>query len=271
MTNAAPTPQEALHVARPLVEQVGAWLLTRFRAGPTSARAKADTSLVTAADEEADRRLRAGLQAAFPSLPVLSEEGETTWPSEATAGWVVDPLDGTTNFAAGVPLWGVSVAYVQDGRPVAGVVCFPPLGWTVTAWKGGGAWQGERRWQTRPTGPGEGHTALVALCSRAARQLRVLQPWKARVWGAATYDACAVASGQAVLAVGSRLKVWDLAAVWVIVQEAGGVWHPWAEGSTLPFPLRPGMDYAGQSFPMLAAASEGVLHRWRARVRPWQG
>ncbi|HEY57378.1 MAG TPA: inositol phosphatase [Anaerolineae bacterium] len=270
MTLPHPTPEKALAVARPLTEEVGRVLLARFVAGERTARQKADTTLVTEADREADRRLVEGLRAAFPGLPVLSEEGATRWPAAAPAGWVVDPLDGTTNFAVGWPIWGVSVAYVVEGWPVAGVLHYPTLGLTVTATRGG-AWMGKRRITVqRTTQPGGG--ALVALCSRTARRVRVLPPWKARISGCATYDFLSVAAGQTVAALHASPKVWDLAAVWLIVREAGGLWRPWGEARAgEPFPLHPGEDYASRAFPLLAAASEEALARLGRQLAPWAG
>ena len=265
-----PPPDEALKVAQALVEEVGQMLRARFAAGERTARPKADATLVTAADREADRRLVEGLQAAFPGLPVLSEEGTTRWPDDAHAGWVVDPLDGTTNFAVGWPLWGVSVAYVVEGHPVAGMLHYPTLDLTVTATRDGGAWLGERRLAVkRTTQPGD--VALVAIDSRAARRLRVLVPWKARISGCATYDFFSVAAGHAVAALHASPKVWDLAAVWLIVREAGGLWRPWDGEAQVraPFPLQPGEDYAWRSFPLLAAASEETLARLGRQLAPW--
>ncbi len=268
MTPPPPTPSAALRVAEALALEVGRDLLARFSARGQKARTKADASLVTAADQEADRRLSAGLRAAFPTLPVLSEEGETTWPVGATAGWVVDPLDGTTNFALGLPIWGVSVAYIQEGTPAAGVVHFPALGLTVTAVRDQGAWSARQRLRVRPN-PAPGGVALVALCSRTARRLRVLAPWKARVWGSATYEATTVALGQSVAALHASLKVWDVAAVWLIVREAGGLWRPWGGSAALPFPLTPGTDYAEQAYPLMAVAGEAMVDQLGERLRPW--
>ncbi len=267
MTPRPPAPAAALRVAQALATEVGRDLLARWAAGAAPAQVKADASLVTAADQEADQRLSAGLRAAFPHLPVLSEEGSTLWPAHAEAGWVVDPLDGTTNFALGAPIWGVSVAYVLAGAPAAGVVHFPALGLTVTAVRGQGAWAGERRLRVRP-GLAPGGVALVALCSRTARRWRVLAPWKARVWGSAAYEATTVALGLSVAALHASLKVWDLAAVWLIVREAGGLWLPWGGPTREPFPLAPGVDYAERAYALAAVAGEAVAAQLDERLQP---
>ena len=111
----------------------------------------------------------------------------------------------------------------------------------------------------------------MALCSRTARRLRVLAPWKARISGCATFDYLSVAAGQAVLAFHASPKVWDLAAVWLIVAEAGGLWRPWAGEQAMPFPLEPNTAYEQRAFPMLAAAGEAALALLPQRVAPWEG
>ena len=79
---------------------------------------KADGSLITACDRWSDEALVNGFSALAPGEFTLSEEGEKTCPS-SSAFWVVDPLDGTTNFAAGIPYWAISVARFVDGRPTS--------------------------------------------------------------------------------------------------------------------------------------------------------
>ena len=82
---------------------------------------KADGSLITACDRWSDATLVQGLAELFPREGVLSEEGEKRVPHSASY-WVVDPLDGTTNFAAGIPYWAISLARFEGGRPVLAVL-----------------------------------------------------------------------------------------------------------------------------------------------------
>ena len=87
---------------------------------------KSDGSLITACDRWSDATLVEGLARLFPGEGVLSEEGDKTVP-KTSAYWVVDPLDGTTNFAAGIPYWAISIARFEAGRPVLAVLDVPPL------------------------------------------------------------------------------------------------------------------------------------------------
>ncbi|HZW10529.1 MAG TPA: inositol monophosphatase family protein, partial [Phycisphaerales bacterium] len=100
---------------------------------------KRDGSEVTSADREAEQRLRALIADAFPGDGVLGEEfGET--PSTTGWRWVLDPIDGTTSFVHGVPLFGTLLACELDGVSLVGVIHMPALGETVFASSGAGAW-----------------------------------------------------------------------------------------------------------------------------------
>ena len=87
--------------------------------GQVSADQKADGTLVTACDLWSDQTIVEGLQSLYPGEGILSEEGDRQLPA-TPAFWVVDPLDGTTNFAAGIPCWSISLARFQAGRPEIG-------------------------------------------------------------------------------------------------------------------------------------------------------
>jgi myo-inositol-1(or 4)-monophosphatase len=93
---------------------------------------KADGTLITACDRWSDAALVGGLAELFPQDGVLSEEGEKRVPA-SECYWVVDPLDGTTNFAAGIPYWAISLARFEQGRPVLAVLDVPPLRQRIVA------------------------------------------------------------------------------------------------------------------------------------------
>jgi myo-inositol-1(or 4)-monophosphatase len=108
--------------------------------GQLDSEAKADGSLITACDRWSDAALVEGLAQLYPGEGVLSEEGSQRVPS-TDAFWVVDPLDGTTNFAAGIPYWAISIARFERGVPVLAVLDVPPLRQRIVAVRGGGAWR----------------------------------------------------------------------------------------------------------------------------------
>jgi myo-inositol-1(or 4)-monophosphatase len=107
-----------------LCDRVGEHLLQDF--GTLQAVEKADGSLVTASDRWSDAELRQGIQSAFPNHGILSEETIHIF-SDNDWCWVIDPLDSTTNFTRGIPLWGISIGLLYHGTPVFGFVRMPTL------------------------------------------------------------------------------------------------------------------------------------------------
>ena len=147
--------------------------------GHVASDLKADGSLITACDRWSDATLVEGLAGLFPGEGVLSEEGAKTVP-RSQAYWVVDPLDGTTNFAAGIPYWAISMARFEAGRPVLAVLDVPPLRQRIVAIRGQGAWR-----NGRPLSPPSHQIQAAECASLCSRSIGVLQklpnqrfPWK---------------------------------------------------------------------------------------------
>ena len=113
-----------LDFAKTTTAEVGQTLLETF--GQARADEKADGSLVTSSDRWADGALRHAIAQAFPEHGVLSEEVEHIFP-ETDWCWIIDPIDGTTNFTRGVPIWGISLGLLYRGTPVFGYVHLPPI------------------------------------------------------------------------------------------------------------------------------------------------
>ena len=137
--------------------------------GHISSDLKADGTLITACDRWSDAAFVEGLAEIAPGEGVLSEEGSKHVP-DSRAYWVVDPLDGTTNFAAGIPYWAISVARFVDGRPSEVFLDVPALRQRIVALKGRGAFRnGEALTaETRLSA----NSACVSLCSRSIRVLQ---------------------------------------------------------------------------------------------------
>lgn len=104
--------------------RVGKQLMQDF--GQVQATHKADGSLVTRADQWADREIRDAIAASFPGYGILTEEGEQVFPGTEWC-WVIDPLDGTTNFTRGIPIWSISLGLLYRGVPIFGYVYLPTL------------------------------------------------------------------------------------------------------------------------------------------------
>jgi myo-inositol-1(or 4)-monophosphatase len=231
--------------------------------GQAAADLKPDGTLVTACDLWSDQTIVAALQSLYPGEGILSEEGERHLPS-SSAFWVVDPLDGTTNFAAGIPWWSISLARFEGGRPVLAILEVPPLGLRIVAKAGLGAWRNGVTLAPPASKPHPGRCA--SLCSRS---ITVLQkrpdrpfPGKVRLFGVASLNLVSVATGQTVAALEATPKIWDLAAAWLVLQELSCPVR-WLERD--PADLSPGTDVTAIGFPVLAADCEETLRQYR----PW--
>ena len=196
--------------------------------------AKAPGDWVSETDMASERAVRAALLAAAPDVPVVGEEEGG---DRAALGWLVDPLDGTANFLHRFPVVAVSVALVEDGVPVVGVVDAPLLGETYTARRGGGAWRGDERLTISTRQPEEGILATGFPFRKKRERLdeylpvfeRALRTFEdLRRAGAAALDLAWCAAGTFDGYFEQALGPWDVAAGALLVREAGGVvtdWH----------------------------------------------
>lgn len=205
--------------------------MPRFRAGAVGVRAKEQHDFVSAADEASERRVLEVIAGAFPEHSVLSEEAGIVGGADSRHLWIVDPLDGTTNFLHGLPIWAVSVACARDGELVAGVVHDPLRDEWFVAERGGGARWDERpmRVSSRPglcgaflaTGyPFKARAALGRYL--AAFEAVFLEAKAIRRCGAAVLDLAHTAAGVFDGFFEFRLSPWDLAAGTLMIEEAGG-------------------------------------------------
>ena len=172
---------------------------------------------------------------ARPTYGWLAEEGGEEEGQDPTRRWIVDPLDGTTNFLHGLPHWAVSIALEHKGQIVAGVVCDPAKDEMFFAVNGSGAWMNEGR--LRVSGRSRMIESFFATClpfggrgdlPDTLRDLGRILPVCAGVrrWGSAALDLAYVAAGRYDGYWERRLNKWDLAAGMLIVREAGGMVEP---------------------------------------------
>ena len=209
----------------------GAILMERY-ARPHDIVHKGRVNLVTEADPASEAAIRALLTERAPEIPIMAEETEASHdlPRDQTL-WLIDPLDGTTSFAHGFPMFAVSVACLSGGRPLVGVVYAPLLNECFTAVRGGGAFLNGRPIHVSTvrepvaalvaTGfPYERMDCLETLLRRLSRVLTTFQD--VRRGGSAALDLSYVACGRLDGYYETRLKPWDSAAGWLMVLEAGG-------------------------------------------------
>ena len=248
-----------LDFAHTTTTRVGEQLLRDF--GQVQATHKSDGSLVTQADKWADREIQDAIASNFNGYGILSEEGEHIFPDTEWC-WVIDPLDGTTNFTRGIPIWAISLGLLYQGKPVFGYVYLPPLAQAFHGfWAGDsglttptGAFLNHHPIQSSTDAPSKNH--FFNLCSRSTAVMQSDFPCKIRMLGVASYSFLTVAAGATLGSIEATPKVWDIAAAWVIVNAAGG---SWVSLKSEPFPLIPGKDYGDRSIPSLVVSRPNLV------------
>ena len=234
-------------------------VMTRFRRlGPQAIRAKTGPQdLVTEADLAAELAIAAGLQRRFPGCQVVGEEACSADPrlverlADAELAFTVDPIDGTANYAAGVPLFGIMVAAVQRGEIIASLIHDPVTGESCLALRGEGAWSEAddgRRVDLRvampvPVEQMTGAASWRYFAPEIRGRLLENLPRLASIWDfrCAAHVYRMVAAGSCHFVLFNRLMPWDHAPGWLLHQEAGGfsarldgsAYHPTQSGGGL--------------------------------------
>ncbi len=218
-----------LALAHELADLADAISLARFRAEDLVVETKPDLTPVSEADRAVERAIRDRLAAARPGEPVVGEEFGADAGEGAAARWIVDPIDGTKSYVRGIPVYATLIALERDGRIQMGLASAPALG-------------GRRWWASRGLGAfADGrliHVSKVSRLEDAQLAYGGLSGWRRaglldrfiamanRCWRTRGFGDfwmhLLVAEGSADLAAELEVSVWDLAAVQVIVEEAGG-------------------------------------------------
>ena len=215
---------------------------------------KAPRDFVTDMDRLSERTIIETLQARFPEDGFFGEEGGLR--RQARGMWVIDPIDGTTNFVKDIPTYTISIAYVVEDDIKVGVVYAPALDEMYTAVKGGGAFRNGA--PVHVSDVSDPMSAVIGVSfvhnvpevsARVRSQLMSLltQVNDLRRLGSAAFDLCSVACGRLDGFVEPCLKLYDVAAGVLILREAGGIVTGWDEGED---PLKTGS----------IMASNGLLH-----------
>jgi myo-inositol-1(or 4)-monophosphatase len=205
-----------------LARASGALALSYYgRANPTL---KYDHDLVTEADLTVQEYISKEVKAVYPTHKFLGEEGDRSETRELQEPlWVVDPVDGTAAFCAGMPVWGVSISLFDGPRPVLGVFYQPVTGELYSAVSGGAgteAMLNDRAIQTRDENVD--NESLLLTYSRFHNDFDVRFPGKVRSLGSTVAHIAYVARGAACGAILGNVHVWDVAAGQVILEAAGG-------------------------------------------------
>lgn len=225
---------------------------------------KGASDFVSRADTAAEQLIKDELMAARPNYGWLGEETAEIQGTDPTRRWIVDPLDGTTNFLHGLPQWAVSIALEHKGEIVAAVVYDAPNDEMYYAEKGQGAWMNESRLRVSgryklneclfATGlPFAGRADLPETLQDLARILPACAG--VRRFGAASLDLCYVAAGRLDGFWERKLQPWDMAAGLLIVRESGGLVEP----------LTPGMNILGSGD--VICANEPIFEQFSKVIR----
>jgi myo-inositol-1(or 4)-monophosphatase len=243
-----------------IIRAAGDIALKHFRQA-TTAR-KADNTVVTVADREVESFLRDALLQAFPADGLLGEElGAQEGHSRRL--WAIDPIDGTAAYAAGLPVWGVSLGILQDWEPVAGMFYLPLLKELYLSHGYDALFNGQSILVD------DSHhiddESYLSVTSAAHRKYRLDFIGKTRALGSTAANVCYVARGTAVAALLGRPFLWDIAGVLPILRAAGGdlrclSGHPFdlavlVDGHKCPEPVLAGapwaLDYFSQRIEVL--------------------
>ncbi|MFM9006468.1 MAG: inositol monophosphatase family protein [Flavobacteriales bacterium] len=213
-----------------LSKSIGAWMKAQTEVSEQDAEVKSENNLVTYVDKESERRFVEGLQRLLPAAGFVAEEG-TGSRKESGLNWVIDPLDGTTNFVHGMPVWCTSIGLCDGITPILGVIYDPNTNECFSAYKGGGASLNGYPISVSKVsnvqqsllatgfpyddfGREEAYIELFRKLMRGTRGLRRL--------GSAALDMAWTACGRVEGFYEYGLNPWDVAAGSIIVQEAGG-------------------------------------------------
>jgi myo-inositol-1(or 4)-monophosphatase len=243
-------------------------VLARMAGARVASQAKSDGSIVTAVDHALQEALSEALRRRWPDVEFLGEEMAAERQRALLAAgenplWCLDPLDGTTNYAAGVPFYSVSLALLENRRPVVGIVYDPERRECFAAVRGAGARLNGQPLQSlaAPETLGEA-VALVdfkRLPAALAARLVEAQPYRSqRNFGSCALEWCWLAAGRVHVYLHGGMRLWDHAAGSLILEEAGG-------GACTLDGAR--LDY-GVALPqsVVAAREPGLFRQWRDRL-----
>ena len=226
---------EILDFAIETARKAGQLLCELYHQQHTVCLKSSDIDVVTEADMDSEQLIVEAIRARFPDHRILSEEGLGNWqaePDDTPRLWLVDPLDGTVNYAHGYPFWGVSLALAEHGRVVTAVTYDPLRDETFCAERHQGAWCDEQRMSI--SNVASLRDALVAtgfaykratVADNNLAEFGAVMPrvQGVRRAGAAVLDMAHLADGRLDGYWEMRLKPWDWAAGWLLIEESGGV------------------------------------------------
>jgi fructose-1,6-bisphosphatase/inositol monophosphatase family enzyme len=252
------------------IEQVHGWAeeagqIALHYFNVAEARIKADRSVVTEADIQIEALLRERIAAAYPDHAIIGEEqGGATIDTEYL--WAIDPIDGTSGFVQGLPIWGISIGLLRYGEPVLGCFYLPLVReWYEAGLEGPALFNGQPLHVT--SGDLLDDDAWICVPSNIHRRYTIDYPGKVRSLGSVAAYLCYVARGTAAGALLGRAAIWDIAAGLAILRRAGGDMHLLGSGTVVD--LSSMLTGRPPAEPLIAGspAALRLLHKRIRRVR----
>lgn len=259
MSGGGPDRTSMLALAKRLAEKAAEISLVRI--GQATASRKFDKSIVTTTDHEIQSLIVRAIGSAYPDHAICGEEtepsaGARVAPERTRYCWVIDPLDGTRNYVARLPCFATSIAVLDKGAPIVGVIYEHNTRQLFSATVEGGAFLNGDAIHVNNLGDDSDHLLGLA-SSKDEMALRVGRAWHGtrgyvcRNFGSTAFEMGLIASGAMTGMLGRRVKIWDVAAGALLIQEAGGVFtDPNGEPLT-PFSMDADPQ---QNIPFLAAS-----------------
>ncbi|AKI97139.1 inositol monophosphatase family protein [Kosmotoga pacifica] len=216
--------------AMQLIKDIGKELKFKQNIDRIISYKSSELDIVTQFDLEIQQKFVKEIKAKFSSDVVLAEEEGLSDVEPTSATWVLDPIDGTANFAHRLPLYCISLAFYERTEPVFGLIYLPETGDLYGAYKGEGAFLNSSR--IRVSNRDEISESLVTVGTTTLRSVELLNLLhtnvrRMRVLGTAALQAAFVAAGFSEAFIGYRLNIWDIAAAYIILKEAGGRVTDW--------------------------------------------
>ncbi|WP_433501627.1 histidinol-phosphatase [Sphaerimonospora sp. CA-214678] len=220
-----------LHLAHLMADAADDITMRRFKAVDLKVDTKPDLTPVSDADRAAEEAIRGTLRRARPRDAIVGEEYGST--GDGTRSWIVDPIDGTKNYVRGVPVWATLIALMEQGEIVVGVVSAPALHRRWWAAKGGGSWTGRNLTEAsrcRVSSVGRVDDASLSFSDLGEWEKKgrlddfldlTREVWRTRAYGD-FWSHVMVAEGAVDVSAEPELSLWDLAALTIIIEEAGG-------------------------------------------------
>lgn len=250
---------DGLSFAIDILRVAGRRIMTDY--GRVGSQPKGDFDLVTKTDTEIEQFIQQEIRRNFPDHGIIGEETvQATYDTISDYCWLIDPLDGTVNFALGIPFFCVSLALLKSGQPILGVIYDPVRDELFHAQLGNGSFVNDEllriETNSKSSNPIGGSSGVLKWSARHKDETLILnlleQFGKLRILGSQALHLCYVAAGRLNAAISWEARLWDDAAGALIAQEAGALYTDFSGQNV--FPLGSGSSlYTGESIHSIAA------------------